>query len=293
MKTITIDGVEYNLLPKAKFKVGDWVVFNNSHNSIYQISEIRDSYYTLTHTHGGSMPLSFSQEEFIRPWTIKDAKDGDVLANDHHILILKELVYDWSSNGTPCSVKAYCGIKPNGNFEIGKDNWCFCGTLHIHPATKKQRDLLFTKMKEAGYQWDAGKKELRKIIEPKFKVGDDIKTGSTIETIAEIDYATRSYLCESGRTIWFENQDLWKLAPKKHYAIANFYAGMPVLVRDYNNSQWSYVQFSHLIAERNVGEGGFKFNACGIPYIQCIPFNDDTKHLLGTADMCDEQYINW
>ena len=67
------------------------------------------------------------------------------------------------SNGTPDSVKAYCGIKPNGNFEIGKDNWYFCGTLHIHPATEEQRDLLFQKMKEAGYTWDAEKKELKKI----------------------------------------------------------------------------------------------------------------------------------
>lgn len=24
-----------------------------------------------------------------------------------------------------------------------------------------------------------------------------------------------------------------------------------------------------------------------------IPFNDETRHLLGTTDMCDEQYINW
>ena len=79
----------------------------------------------------------------------------------------------------------------------------------------------------------------------------------------------------------------------KHYDISNFKVGMPVLVRDYNNGQWSYVQFSHLIVERNVGEGGFKFNACGIPYIQCIPFNEYTKHLLGTTDPCGEEFINW
>lgn len=28
-------------------------------------------------------------------------------------------------------------------------------------------------------------------------------------------------------------------------------------------------------------------------FTQCIPFNDDTKHLLGTTDPCDEMYINW
>ena len=108
--------------------------------------------------------IKYCVNDYFRPWTIKDAKDGDVLANDHHILILKELVYDWSSNGTPNSVKAYCGIKPNGNFEIGKRNYCFCGTLHIHPATKEQRKLLFQKMREAGYEWDSGKKELIKVF---------------------------------------------------------------------------------------------------------------------------------
>ena len=36
----------------------------------------------------------------------------------------------------------------------------------IKPATKEQRDLLFQKMKEAGYEWDADKKEL-KMIEQK------------------------------------------------------------------------------------------------------------------------------
>jgi hypothetical protein len=31
------------------------------------------------------------------------------------------------------------------------------------PATKEQRDFLFKKMKESGYEWDAEKKELKKI----------------------------------------------------------------------------------------------------------------------------------
>ena len=103
-------------------------------------------------------------EQNYHLWSIKDAKEGDVLANDHHILILKELDYDWYSNGFPYSVHAYCGIKPNGNFELGKENWCFCGTLHMHPATKEQRELLFQKMKESGYEWDAEKKELKEIM---------------------------------------------------------------------------------------------------------------------------------
>lgn len=75
--------------------------------------------------------------------------------------------------------------------------------------------------------------------------------------------------------------------PKPHYDIKNFHAGMPVLVRDYDNGRWSYAQFSHYVEECRM-----KFNACGIPYIQCIPF-EGNEHLLGTTDMCPEEYINW
>jgi hypothetical protein len=43
----------------------------------------------------------------------------------------------------------------------------YVNTLHnktaFYPATKEQRDLLFSKMKEAGYEWDAEKRELKKI----------------------------------------------------------------------------------------------------------------------------------
>lgn len=35
--------------------------------------------------------------------------------------------------------------------------------LNSVPATKEQRDFLFQKMKEAGYEWDAERKELKKI----------------------------------------------------------------------------------------------------------------------------------
>ena len=75
--------------------------------------------------------------------------------------------------------------------------------------------------------------------------------------------------------------------PKPHYDIANFHAGMPVLVRDGNCHEWRYVTFSHY---RKVGT---PFCAGGQYWSQCIPFDEGTKHLLGTTDMPSEEYINW
>ena len=54
--------------------------------------------------------------------------------------------------------------------------------------TKEQREFLFQKMKEAGYEWDAEKKELKKVkkVPQKFMVGDTIKYNGTEYKITEI-----------------------------------------------------------------------------------------------------------
>ena len=86
---------------------------------------------------------------------------------------------------------------------------------------------------------------------------------------------------------WDEKKkELHKIKP--HYDIANFKAGMPVLARDAKGEEWRYVKFSHLSSRF----GDNQFCAGGTYWVQCIPF-EGNEHLLGTTDMCDEQYINW
>ena len=132
--------------------------------------------------------------------------------------------------------------------------------------------------------------ELKLPIEPCFKVGDKIEaTTYGIKrrvTIREVDKTNRCYFGTLEECIGFSEQDQWHLAPKPHYDIKNFHVGMPVLVREYDTCHWQWVQYSHF-------NGVGLFFAAGKTWRQCIPFNDDTKHLLGTTDMCDEQYINW
>ena len=54
---------------------------------------------------------------------------------------------------------SYCFVSFDGEFIQGTTGH----SINIHPATKEQRDLLFQKMKEAGYEWDAEKLELKRI----------------------------------------------------------------------------------------------------------------------------------
>ncbi len=154
---------------EPKFKVGDWVVFNNRHDSIYQVEKIENYEYTLKHFLGGSMPLSFSHEDMIREWTIQDAKDGYVLACDKEILLFK-------SYSEGC-ISLYCWYNGHTNnfHSQGVVDTVTSTRNRICPATKEQRETLFAKMKEAGYRWDEEKKELRKIEE---KPVDEVKTVS-------------------------------------------------------------------------------------------------------------------
>jgi hypothetical protein len=63
---------------------------------------------------------------------------------------------------------------------------------------------------------------------------------------------------------------------------------MPVLVRADNVCRWNYSVFSNI-----TGNKDWLFAVCnGVSFTQCIPF-EGNEHLLGTTDMCDEQYINW
>ena len=144
---------------KPKFKVGDWVV---SPNGVYwHIDAIQNGRYEVTADTGQCGNWSLDTNIY-RLWTIQDAKDGDVLAEDTCIFIIKKLNNDLSA-------EIYCCLYDDGDFELnfnlGFDDTC------TYPATKEQRDLLFAKIKEAGYEWDAEKKELRK-IEQKFATID-------------------------------------------------------------------------------------------------------------------------
>lgn len=138
---------------KMRFNVGDWVVFIKS-KSVYQVEKKENYEYTLRHILGGSMCLPFSNEELIREWTIEDAKDGDVLADEYNNIGVFKKCEDtyWHS---------YIYLGYDGKL------WGFSnGGIHkqtdTNPSTKEQRDALMKAMNDAGYEWYADKKELKK-----------------------------------------------------------------------------------------------------------------------------------
>ena len=60
-----------------------------------------------------------------------------------------------------------------------------------------------------------------------------------------------------------------------------------VLVRDKDCENWNCGFFSHKDASV------YHYRCIGTPYIYCIPYNEETKHLVGTSDEAPEYYRYW
>lgn len=141
---------------KPKFKDRDWVI--DKQNIVHQISNVVEN--VTTHSYGYDIVgggYFNDKTEGIRLWTIQDAKDGDVLvASDGSIFLFKCTI--------DCGCKHYVALTNTDVVKINEGlEHCWEISTAVNPATKEQRDLLFQKILEAGYEWDAEKKELVKL----------------------------------------------------------------------------------------------------------------------------------
>ncbi len=62
-----------------------------------------------------------------------------------------------------------------------------------------------------------------------------------------------------------------------------------VLARDYLPGKWTCGFFSHIVIFDNT----YRYNIGETLYKMCIPYNEETKHLVGTTDEAPEYYRYW
>ena len=144
---------------EPKFKVGDWLQYRNA--KPFLVEEVNAQGYV-----SGDSCLPFEWENEIHLWTIQDAKDGDVLLSPSTPEGDKECPFIFKEIDKDGIVRSYVALLQSEHLKIadGITNVVGYANAGYHtPATKEQRDLLFQKMKEAGYEWDAEKKELKKV----------------------------------------------------------------------------------------------------------------------------------
>lgn len=144
----------------SKFYEGDWIVSNDGRN-IFFIKYISCWCCSLEDTNGiVHYPCLPPSESDFHHWTIQDAKDGDVLTyrvDDERVLIM---IYEGLGKSFDGEVYAHA-LLDGDHFDESVGSVCCEFMKDLTPATKEQRDLLFQKMGESGYEWDAELKELR------------------------------------------------------------------------------------------------------------------------------------
>lgn len=148
---------------EPRFKVGDWII--SHYNHVAYIKSIDEKNYSLSCNDGNSERLSIDYvNRNWRLWTIQDAKDGDVLyAKGTKDSYFRDYIFNFSSFTEDNVISTNFGYDVfHGAFDtelsrFGREE----DFVSITPASKEQRDLLFTKMKEAGYEWANKPKELK------------------------------------------------------------------------------------------------------------------------------------
>ena len=155
-EVITYSESEGYKVIEPKFKVGDWVMSTLPGIKYpHLITDIQNGYYIFGED--DDYAHIASNDNILKLWTIQDAKDGNVLVYRNTVTEIIMLFKSWVVDREA----AYTHFHIFDN-DFRVNDSCDCGN-GAHPATKEQRDLLFQKMKEAGYEWDAEKKELKKI----------------------------------------------------------------------------------------------------------------------------------
>ena len=118
--------------------------------------------------------------------------------------------------------------------------------------------------------------------ELKIKLDTGLGTQSSVKLTDEVGQKRMiEALDKVGYTI---NSD-GNVVPKK-FNIKEFKPFDKVLVRDGSSSRWRIGTYSFYEEKNN-------FFVCECYWEQCVPYNEDTKHLLGTDHDCPEHYKNW
>ena len=85
---------------------------------------------------------------------------------------------------------------------------------------------------------------------------------------------------------WFRN--VYRVKPKEKFDPKTLQPFDKVLIRDSKLQKWSCDLFSYI-----GNEEGYPYICMISAYNMVIPYNDETKHLVGTSDEAPEYYKYW
>lgn len=224
--------------------------------------------------------------------------------------------------------KTYFDLSLDSNRFFTGENNTVCDVDNIQVirlATEEEKEKFFQAIKDNGYQWNAETKTLKKLVEQKFNDGDVVTTKSGLCTgivrrhVKLVDDAYQTYIAINGESLvhddnifYFERlateeekQKLFKALEengykwnaetktlekikKEKFDPKTLQPFDKVLTRDWEDQSWDACIYSHMKEYEY-----YPFTASLIKWRHCIPYNDDTKHLIGKTDEAPEFYRYW
>ena len=152
---VIVEEVEY-----PKFQVGAFIVFNGNVYEVSDVDDVNNLYYFQNVKSGFSQKLPTKNiDNICNRWNTNDARPGDVLIDYHNKPFIFKGYTDKEHPGRPV---AYCGINSLDVFTISSINY-YWSNEHVRPATYKERQQFFNRLKEEDYKWDEVSLTLSKI----------------------------------------------------------------------------------------------------------------------------------
>lgn len=87
---------------------------------------------------------------------------------------------------------------------------------------------------------------------------------------------------------WFKGVKSFRIKTKEKFNPKTLKPFDKVVVSN-EDSKWKCGLFSHIIDSASK----YKYSCIGSAYVYCIPYNKDTKHLVGTTKEAPEYYRYW
>jgi hypothetical protein len=145
-----------------KYNVGDWLV-HNERKHIVKVVNRTPLVYKVVDTLGYHHTIiNDAIENNYHLWTIKDAKDGDILSDRYSIVIFRGIGNEkWND-----VIDYHIGLFTNSQHLVVQKSLSHWGNINevtLHLATKEQRGTLMKAMTDEGYTFDFEKKELKKL----------------------------------------------------------------------------------------------------------------------------------
>ena len=231
-------------------------------------------------------------EGFVPP---REFKDGDIIFT-HADSLKMGLDNTWISifkENSANGVITYAGIKEDGssyydNTDEEKGLLCSYNDIVSQSfATEEEKAKLFQAIEKHGYKWDEETKTLTKLIKPKFKVGDRVRSIISSNCYTIVDVKNDQYVIQSDDTekfpyqVPFSCEINYELVPDKFDINTLIPFESRVLVRNSKDQYWIPAFWGYKAKDGYVTT----FGHCKY----CIPYKEN-EHLLGTTNDSNDYY---